>query len=538
MTDTIPARATRRAPATRIGKAGVWIDERLSPSKGLRTQLNKVFPDHWSFMMGEIAMYAFAILITTGTYLTFFFDPSMTEVTYNGTYAPLRGIEMTRAYESALNLSFDVRGGLIIRQIHHWAALLFVAAMMVHMFRVYFTGAYRKPREINWLIGLGLITLGLVEGFSGYSLPDDLLSGTGLRIAQAIALSIPVIGTWLSFLIFGDKFPGTEILGRLYIVHVLLVPAILAALIGAHLALVIKQKHTQFPGHGRTETTVIGERMYPVYGAKAGGFFFIVFGFCALLGGIGQINPIWLYGPYTPSQVSAGSQPDFYIAFLDGSTRLFPSWEIRLFSHTIPPLIWPCLVLPGIMFTLAGLFPFIESKLTGDRAHHNLLQRPRDAPVRTGLGAMAIAFYMVLLVSGGNDLVAHTFDISLNAMTWAGRIGMLVLPPIAYWVTYRVCLGLQRHDREVLGHGIETGIIRRLPSGAFIEVHQPLGPLDDHGHSTLQYAGSPVPKKMNKLGQPGRKLLGFFKPLRESAELERQLEAAAQADRAPEEISR
>jgi ubiquinol-cytochrome c reductase cytochrome b subunit len=517
----------REGPQTPIGKAAAWADERVSPSKGLRAQLNKVFPDHWSFMMGEIALYSFIILILTGTYLTFFFDSSMSEVQYNGTYTPLRGIEMTRAYESTLNLSFDVRGGLVIRQIHHWAALLFVAAMIIHMLRVYFTGAYRKPREINWMIGLGLITLGLVEGFAGYSLPDDLLSGTGLRIADAIMLSIPVIGTWVSFLLFGSEFPGTEILGRLYIVHVLLIPAILAALIGAHMALVVKQKHTQFPGPGHTEDTVMGERMYPIYAAKAGGFFFLVFGFMAALGGLVQINPIWLYGPYTPSQVSAGSQPDFYIAFLDGSTRLFPPWEIRIWHHTIPPLLWPCLVLPGIMFSLAGAYPFLEAKMTGDHALHNLLQRPRDAPVRTSLGAMALTFYMVLLISGGNDIVAHAFDISLNAMTWAGRIGMLVLPPIAYWVSYRVCLALQRHDREVLEHGVETGIIRRLPSGEFIELHQPLGPVDEHGHGMLQYAGASVPKKMNKLGQPGRRMLGFFVPIKESAEIEEATRALA-----------
>ena len=519
-------------PRTRQGKAAKWIEERLALASGARKQLNKVFPDHWSFMMGEIALYSFIILILTGTYLTFFFDASMAEVRYDGTYVPLQGVEMSRAYASTLHISFDVRGGLVLRQIHHWAALLFMAAMTIHMFRIFFTGAFRKPRELNWLIGLGLITLGLVEGFAGYSLPDDLLSGTGLRIAQAIVQSIPVIGTWTSFLLFGGKFPGTEIIGRLYIVHVLLIPGILAGLVGAHMALVVKQKHTEFPDPGKTEATVSGERMYPTYGAKAGGFFFIVFAVCAALGGLAQINPIWLFGPYNTAQVSAGSQPDFYIGFLDGSTRLFPSWEVRLFHHTIPALFWPTLVLPGILFGLAGAYPFLEAKLTKDRARHNLLQRPRDVPVRTGLGAMAITFYSVLLLSGGNDLIAKAFDISLNAMTWSGRIGLLVLPPLAYAVAYRICLGLQLHDREVLEHGIETGILKRLPNGEFIEIHQPLGPVDDHGHGLLQYAGAPVPKKMNKLGNPyPSKLRGFFFPVREKAEIEAELAALAEAER-------
>ena len=520
-------------PRTPQGKTGKWAEDRLGLAGGARKQLNKVFPDHWSFMMGEIALYSFIILILTGTFLTFFFDASMTEVRYDGSYVPLQGVEMSRAYASTLHISFDVRGGLILRQIHHWAALLFVASMTIHMFRVFFTGAFRKPREINWLIGIGLITLGILEGFAGYSLPDDLLSGTGLRIAEAIMQSIPVIGTWVAFLAFGGKFPGTEIIGRLYIVHVLLVPGILAGMIGAHMALLIKQKHTEFPGPGKSEHTVSGERMYPTYGAKAGGFFFIVFAVCAALGGLAQINPVWLYGPYNTAQVSAGSQPDFYIGFLDGSTRLFPSWEIRVWHHTVPPVFWPTVVLPGILFTLAGAYPFLEAKLTKDRAKHNLLQRPRDVPVRTGLGAMAITFYVVLLLSGGNDLIAKAFDISLNAMTWAGRIGILLGPPLAYLVAYKVCIGLQRSDREVLEHGIETGILKRLPNGEFIEIHQPLGPVDDHGHGQLQYAGAPIPKRMNKLGNPHTsKVKGFFWPVREKAEIEAELAALERAEAA------
>ncbi len=529
---------TRRGgkPRTIAGKSGVWIEERFRIAKPTRGLLNKVFPDHWSFMMGEIALYSFIVLLLTGTYLSFFFDASMGDVVYNGSYVPLRGVEMSRAYASTLHISFDVRGGLIIRQIHHWAALLFVAAMLIHMLRIFFTGAFRKPREVNWLIGLTLLVLGVVEGFAGYSLPDDLLSGTGLRIADAIILSIPLIGTWTSFLVFGGEFPGTEIVGRLYIVHVLLIPAILAALIGLHLAIMIRQKHTDFPGPGKTESTVTGIRFYPTFSAKATGFFFIVFGLLAALGGLAQINPIWLFGPYNPAQVSSGSQPDWYMAMLDGSTRLFPSWEIRLWGHTVPALFWPTVVLPGVLIGLAAAYLFLEAKLTRDRARHNLLQRPRDVPVRTSLGAMALTFCFVLFVSGGNDLIAKAFDISLNAMTWGGRIATLVLPPLAYVVTYRICLGLQRHDREVLEHGVETGIIKRLPTGEFIEVHQPLGPVDEHGHGVLPYAGSAVPKRMNKLGT-GKltHVRGFFYPVKEKPEIAEKLAALEERERAESE---
>jgi ubiquinol-cytochrome c reductase cytochrome b subunit len=520
--DTSRKASRRGQPRTLQGKAGEFVDERLTVAAPTRKYLNKVFPDHWSFMMGEIALYSFIILILTGTYLTFFFDASMGEVRYNGSYQPLQGVEMSRAYASTLHISFDVRGGLIIRQIHHWAALMFVAAMLIHMLRVFFTGAFRKPREFNWIIGILLIVLGVIEGFAGYSLPDDLLSGTGLRIADAIMLSIPVIGSWVSFLVFGGEFPGTEIVGRFYIAHVLLIPAILAALIGVHLALIVRQMHTQFPGPGRTESTVSGERVYPIYAAKAGGFFFVVFGVLAALGGLTQINPVWLFGPYNPAQVSAGSQPDWYMAMLDGSTRLFPSWEIHhLFGrYTVPAVFWPTVVLPTIMITIALMYPFIEARMTKDTAKHHLLQRPRDVPVRTALGAMALTFCVVLFISGGNDLVAKAFDISLNAMTWAGRVALVVLPPIAYVVAYRICLGLQRHDREVLEHGMETGIIRRLPTGEFIEVHQPLGPVDDHGHGELTYAGTPVPKRMNQLGTGAlRHARGFFRPVVEKPEI-------------------
>ncbi|NEK60349.1 ubiquinol-cytochrome c reductase cytochrome b subunit [Geodermatophilus sabuli] len=508
-------------PTTLLGKAALEVDDRLIVAGPLRRTLNKVFPDHWSFLLGEIALYAFVVLLLSGTYLTFFFDASMREVVYEGSYAPLRGVEMSAAYDSALQLSFDVRGGLFMRQIHHWAALLFVAAIVVHLLRIFFTGAFRRPRESNWLIGVVMLVLALLMGVTGYSLPDDLLSGTGLRIISAILLSVPVIGTWAHWAVFNGDFVGENIIGRFYIVHVLLIPAILLALIAVHLLVLVKQKHTQFPGPGRTEHNVVGNRLFPAFAGKATGLFFIVFGVCAALGGLVQINPVWLWGPYNPAQVSSASQPDWYIGFLDGSTRIFPAWDINLpGDYTIPALFWPTVVVAGAMFTVLALYPMIERKLTGDTASHHLLQRPRDVPVRTSLGVMALTFYVWLMIAGGNDVIADKFDISLNAMTWVGRIGVIILPPIAYVLTYRMCLGLQQHDREVLEHGIETGVIRRLPHGEFIEVHQPLGEVDAHGHGQLAYGGAPVPKKMNQVGGARRAIRGFFSPIEEPAQVE------------------
>ena len=333
------APAAKPAPAA-LKKALGEIDDRFGTAGFLKRNLNKVFPDHWSFMLGEIALYSFIVLLLSGTFLTFFFRPGTNEVIYHGAYVPLQGVQMTEAFESTLRLSFDIRGGLIMRQIHHWAALLFMAAIVCHMCRIFFTGAFRKPRETNWLIGFGLMTLGIFEGFCGYSLPDDLLSGTGLRIAYGVAESIPIVGTYVAQFAFGGQFPGADLIPRLYVVHILLIPGILLGLITAHMLIMWHQKHTQWPDAHRNNTNVVGAPFYPAFMAKTGGFFFAVFAVIAFLAGIVQINPVWLYGPYNPAQVGAGSQPDFYIGWLEGSLRMMPNWETSKRSYAGPTAWW------------------------------------------------------------------------------------------------------------------------------------------------------------------------------------------------------
>ncbi|MFI6777436.1 cytochrome bc complex cytochrome b subunit [Nocardia sp. NPDC050412] len=497
-------------------------DERYSAAAFVKRSINKVFPTHWAFLLGEIALYSFIILLISGIYLTLYFDPSMTEVVYDGAYQPLRGVHMSAAYASSLDISFEVRGGLFVRQVHHWAALMFLAAIIVHCLRIFFTGAFRKPREANWVIGSTLLILAMFEGYFGYSLPDDLLSGTGLRSPLGgITMSIPIVGTWIHFALFGGEFPGEVLIPRLFITHVLLFPGIMLALIAAHIALVWYQKHTQFPGAGRTERNVIGARIVPVFAADQGAFFMFTLATVAVMGGVFQINPIWELGPYNPAQVSAGSQPDFYMMWTDGLARLMPPWEIYLGNYTIPAAFWVAVVM-GLVLVILPAYPWIEKRLTKDYAAHNLLQRPRDVPVRSGIGAMAITFYVVLTLSCVNDIIALKFDISLNATTWMGRIGLLIAPPIAYFITYRFCIGLQRSDRAVLEHGIETGIIKRLPHGEYVEVHQALGPVDEHGHPIpLAYQGAAIPKKMNKLGSAGKPGTGSFLRPDPAAESER-----------------
>jgi ubiquinol-cytochrome c reductase cytochrome b subunit len=401
----------------------------------------------------------------------------MGEVTYTGSYARLRGIQMSEAYESTLKLSFDVRGGLLMRQIHHWSANLFLAAMTIHMLRVFFTGAFRKPRELNWLVGLGLLMLGIVEGFAGYSLPDDLLSGIGLRIAEGIMRSIPVFGSYISYLAFGGQFPGDALIPRLFTVHVLLIPGILLGLITAHMLLLVYHKHTQWAGPGRTERNVVGLPMMPVYMAKAGGFFFIVFGVSSVMGALVQINPIWLYGPYTPEQVTADSQPDWYMGWLDGGLRIMPNWETRIDGFVISwNILVPGVMLLGILFTLLAAYPFVEAWITGDRREHHLLQRPRNAPTRTGLGVAGMTAYGLLWIAGGNDLVSTHFHVSIYTITWFMRIFVFLGPVLAFIITRRWCISLQRHDVESLLHGFESGVIVRSPTGGYSEVHRPLDP--------------------------------------------------------------
>ncbi|MGW6539341.1 cytochrome bc1 complex cytochrome b subunit [Streptomyces sp. NPDC055051] len=462
----------KKAPAGE--RIADWADGRLGIYTLAKANMRKIFPDHWSFMLGEICLYSFLIIILTGVYLTLFFHPSMNEVEYAGPYVPLQGQLMSEAFNSTMHISFEVRGGLLIRQIHHWAALIFLAGMFVHMMRVFFTGAFRKPREINWLFGFLLFFLGMFTGFTGYSLPDDLLSGTGVRFMQGAILSVPIVGTYLSMFLFGGEFPGGDFVARFYSAHVLLLPGIMLGLVVAHLILVFVHKHTHFEGPGRTNKNVVGMPLLPVYMAKAGGFFFLVFGVITVIAAVASINPIWALGPYRPDQVSTGAQPDWYMGFAEGLIRVMPGWEINLWGHTLVLGVFIPLVIFPLVLAAIAVYPFIESWITGDKREHHIAQRPRNAPTRTAFGVAWITAYMIMLVGGGNDLWATHFHLSINSITWFVRIFFFAGPVIAFIITKRICLGLQRRDKDKVLHGRESGIIKRLPHGEFVEIHEPL----------------------------------------------------------------
>ena len=467
--------ATKQKQGGFLAGTANYLDERVGLGTVVKGFGRKIFPDHWSFMLGEVALYSFVILVLSGTFLTFYFQPSMAVVHYEGSYAPLKGAEMSIAYASSLDISFDIRGGLLMRQVHHWAALLFVAASGLHMLRVFFTGAFRKPRELNWLVGFMLFILGMAAGFTGYSLPDDLLSGNGLRIIDGMIKGIPLIGPSISSGLFGGEFPGTEIVARLYSLHIMIVPGLIILFIALHLMMVVLHKHTHYSGPGRRDDNVVGYPLMPVYVAKAGGFFFLVFGVIMAISATFTINPIWNYGPYDPSPVSAGTQPDWYIGWLDGALRLAPSsWDVAVFGYVLPFGVLVPLVVSLVFLALVAAYPFLEAWVTGDKREHHVLDRPRNAPTRTAIGAAGVTFYAVLWAGASTDLIAINFQMSLNQVLTTMQILLLVGPVIAYWVTKRTCLSLQRKDREMVLHGRETGRVVRLPHGEYIELHEPL----------------------------------------------------------------
>ena len=407
------------------------VDARLRAAPVARRAMAKVFPDHWSFMLGEIALYSFVVLVLTGVYLTLFFEPSTAERIYTGDYLPLHGVRMSAAYASTVELSFDVRAGLLMRQTHHWASLVFVGAIVLHLMRIFFTGAFRKPREINWLIGVTMLALALLNGFTGYSIPDDLLSGTGLRIIYSVVESTPLIGGWLAFLLFGGEFPAEQTVPRLFVSHVLLVPGALAVLVALHLAIIVRQKHSQFPGPGRNEQNVVGSQLWPSYTVRTLALFAWVLAVLFALGGLVQINPVWIYGPFDPAQVTSPAQPDWYVAWGDGALRLFPPVEFRILGYLVPAPFFPGAVLGGLTFLGLYAWPFLEARRTSDHTSHQILDRPRAHPIRLGVGVTALVFYGLLTVAAADDVIARLLHLPVTDLLRTLQILVLTVP----WAT-------------------------------------------------------------------------------------------------------
>jgi ubiquinol-cytochrome c reductase cytochrome b subunit len=458
-----------RGGRDRIADPVRFVDERPGAASAVRFVLRYVFPDHWSFLLGEIALYSFVVLIASGTFLALFFDPSTSHVVYHGVYGPLQGASVSSAYASALHISFDVSGGLLARQVHHWAALLFVAAITLHLLRIVFTGAFRKPRDINYFVGVTLLALAILEGFAGYSLPDDLLSGMGLAIAWGVAMSLPLVGGPLATALWGGKFPGSGAFeSRLFIAHVFVVPAILAALIAVHLAIIMIQHHSQFRGPGRREDNVVGTPLWPAYALRSLGLFAAVAAVLVLMGGLIQINPVWLWGAYHPYIGTNGAQPDWYLGWLIGALRLMPNLEIHVFGRTIVPNpFFGGVLFPSVVFALLYALPWLDRRLISrDYRRHDLLERPRENPLRTALAASVFAGVAVVFAAGSVDRLFFQFGFGYEGAIWFFRGAFFVVPAITFALTKRVCDELARERTHPL-RAWEGQIVARNERGGF-----------------------------------------------------------------------
>ncbi|HEY1367437.1 MAG TPA: cytochrome b N-terminal domain-containing protein [Gaiellaceae bacterium] len=425
-----------------------FLDQRSGTAPLVRKSLRYLFPDHWSFLLGEVALYAFIVLVATGVYLTFFFVDSTADTVYRGPYQPLQGLHMTEAYRSVVNISMSVKAGLLIRQTHHWAANVFIAAIILHLIRVFFTGAFRKPRDLTYVIGLSMLMLSLLEGYLGYSLADDLLSGMGLAIGYAVALSVPFVGANLATLIWGGPFPGDHTFWpRMYVMHVFLLPIAIGTLLAVHLALVALRHHTQFRGRRQTERKLVGVPAFPGQAPRSIGLLFGTAGVLFLLGGLIQINPVWLWGPYQVGSSTNGAQPDWYLGWLIGGLRLVPGWDFTIGNYTVAPNpFWGGVAFPLIVFTILLLWPWLERRATGDYRFHNLLDRPRDAPWRTAVGSAILTWILIVFVAGSADRVDVLFHVSYTAQIQVYRVLVWVLPVVVGAVACRMCLELQRGE--------------------------------------------------------------------------------------------
>ncbi len=417
----------------------------------IRHAPKKVFPAHPAFLLGELALFSFIVLVVTGVYLALFYEASGETVVYSGSHAPLDGVEVSRAYASVMDITFERRGGAVIRQTHHWAALVFVAAIVLHAGRVFFTGAFRRPRRLNWTVGVTLMVLAMTTGFFGLSLPNDLLGGTGSRVGHAFAVSIPLIGPGVADLLFAGEFGNPDMLHRFWLLHVWILPILIAAHLGGHLLLVWLQTHTQFRGGRRSERNVVGSRAWPGYAIKTAGLFGIVLGVLLVMGAAFQIAPIWLYGPFDPASATVPAQPDWYLGWVEGSLRIVPSLDVVVFGYEIPSPFFTGVTLAALVFGALYLWPFAEAWLTRDQSAHHLLDRPRDHPVRTSLGVGGLLVLAVLQLAGSHDLQSLMIGVPVDRLTTAYRVLVLVVPPVGAAVAYSVCRALVRSEREQRG---------------------------------------------------------------------------------------
>lgn len=407
-----------KAPQAEASPTQSWWDERLDWNRFKARFLRKAFPVHPAFFLGEIALFSFVILVITGILLALTYEPSAQPVELEGNQVPA-------AYASVIE-NDRTPLGLLVRQVHHWAAHVMIAAAILHLLRIFFTGLYKKPREINWLVGLMLLVLAVFASFSGYLLPFDAFSVTATGIGYHIARSVPWIGPQLADFIFAGKFPATGTIPRFYAYHVILIPLLLMGLITLHLVILLKQQHSQAPSTriyvGNRK--ILGVPLWPHQALLMTVLFLILSGSLFAVAGLFPVHPVAYYGP--PEPATPVVKPDWYWLWLYGALKLVPTWfDFEVFATTINPENVGGVLLPLLVVMLLVLLPFVDRS----REPVHFLEQPSAHPVRTSVGAGALAFFLVLMMAGYNEELA----VSLEALRVAVLLAPLLIGAIMYW---------------------------------------------------------------------------------------------------------
>ena len=402
-----------------------WLDERLDIARLSNKFLRKAFPVHHSFFLGEITLFAFITLLITGIFLTFNFEASSRLVDANGQMVPA-------AYASILYID-SLPVGAVIRSAHHWSAHIMIAAAFLHLIRILLSGAYKKPREVNWFVGLGLIGLAIVTAFTGYALPNDAFAEAATKVGYNIALAVPWIGEWIAQVVFGGSFPTERSIPRLTMIHALWLPLLLLGLIGVHLLVMIKQKHTQ-PAYAEEVAPgkILGVPLMPHQALMMGAIFLIYMGLVFVLAGLMPAHPVEAFGPPSPT-ADVDPTPDWYFFWIYGILKMIPnSWEFTLWGGVFGPQFWGGVLIPGLLGGVAALLPFLDTRKTKMR----YVELPSHHPWRTGSVIGLLVFFIVATMAG----YMEGLNLSISLL-WTLLIGGPILATV---VTYAIMTALYR----------------------------------------------------------------------------------------------
>jgi ubiquinol-cytochrome c reductase cytochrome b subunit len=434
-----------------IDAIGDALEERLAFRAALRRAKRRLFPGHWSFLLGEVTLFSFVALVLSGVYLALFYRASTTTLVYAGADPSFEGLSLPDAFASVLDLSVGVPFGLVLRRFHHFAAHLFLGSLLLHAARVYFTGAFRRPRDLTWWIGLALFALALLNGFSGYCLPFDMRGGTAMRMLMTTLESVPWVGSWLATLVFGAPFPGPYILPRLYIEHVFVGPALIAVLIAAHLFLVVRLTHTEFPGPGRSSAIEVGARMWPDQTARTTTVALLVFGTCALLAAFFPVEAVQVYGPFQVLSSYPPLSPDWFVMWIEGAYRLLPrQLDFHLVGADFTNPFYGAIVLPLVVFGGCAVYPFVDRRVYRDqyRGDH-VLDRPRERPGRTAFGVGGLTFLVLLSFGDIDDRLASAFAVEVWQVHLVWGPVTLAVPALTFLIVLLWLRSSRRHRRAI-----------------------------------------------------------------------------------------